>query len=190
MSKAPALNALIVVDAQVGFAEPSWGARCNPRAETNMEMLLSTWRSIGQPIVLVRHDSVTPGSPLRPGQPGNEFLPFIEGAHNLLVTKSVNSAFYGKPDLDEWLQAHDIKALTICGITTNHCCETTARMAGNLGYQVTFALDATYTFDRLGPDGTVVFAEDLMRVTAANLHGEFATVMSTSQACAAVAQPA
>ena len=40
-------------------------------------------------------------------------------------------------------------------------------------------LDATHTFDRVAPDGTVVPAELLARVTAANLHGEFATVVST-----------
>jgi nicotinamidase-related amidase len=72
--------------------------------------------------------------------------------------------------------------MTICGVTTNHCCETTARMAGNLGYRVNFVLDATYTFDRMGPDGVNVLAEELSRVTGANLHGEFATVMTTAQA--------
>ncbi|MFM8351849.1 MAG: cysteine hydrolase family protein [Actinomycetales bacterium] len=188
MGKAQVLNALVVIDVQVGFADPFWGRRCNPKAEENIEVLVSTWRSVGQPIVLVRHDSVSPGSPLRPSQAGNALLPSIDGAHDLFVTKSVNSAFYGTPNLDAWLKASQIDALTICGITTNHCCETTARMAGNLGYQVTFALDATYTFDRIGPDGTVVPAEDLMRATAANLHGEFATITSSAQVCTAVAR--
>jgi nicotinamidase-related amidase len=59
------------------------------------------------------------------------------------------------------------------------CCETTARMGGNLGYDVAFVLDATCTFDLPAPDGTVFAAEDVSRMTAANLHGEFATVMST-----------
>jgi nicotinamidase-related amidase len=105
----------------------------------------------------------------------------VEGPHDLLVTKSVNSAFYGEPDLQAWLDRSGIREVVICGITTNHCCETTARMAGNLGYDVTFVLDATHTFDRVGPDGTVVPAEELARVSAANLHGEFATVRSTSE---------
>jgi nicotinamidase-related amidase len=187
MSRVQPLNALVVVDAQVGFGDPSWGRRSNPQAEGNVGSLISTWRASSQAIVLVQHDSVTPGSPLRPGQPGNALAPYVEGAYDLLVKKSVNSAFYGEPNLDQWLKLHQIEALTICGITTNHCCETTARMAGNLGYQVTFALDATFTFDRIGPDGMVVSAEDLMRVTAANLDGEFATVMSTAEVCAALA---
>ena len=65
--------------------------------------------------------------------------------------------------------------------TTNHCCDPTARVGGTLGHQVLFALDATHTFDRTSPDGQVLSADELARVTAANLHGEFATVVATHQ---------
>ena len=44
---------------------------------------------------------------------------------------------------------------------------------------VRFVLDATHTFDLTGPDGTVIPADVLTQVTAANLHGEFATVVAT-----------
>ena len=54
-------------------------------------------------------------------------------------------------------------------------------MAGNLGYDVLFALDATHTFDRTGPGGTLVTADELAgRRRPASLHGEFATVVSTA----------
>lgn len=171
--------ALIVIDVQQGFADPRWGARKNPDCESNILRLLTAWREMGGPIVLVRHDSSSPESPLRPGQPGNDFMEGIDGAHDLLVAKSVNSAFYGEPDLHAWLDRSGIREVVICGITTNHCCETTARMAGNLGYDVIFVLDATHTFDRTGPDGATITADELARVTAANLDGEFARVMST-----------
>jgi nicotinamidase-related amidase len=74
----------------------------------------------------------------------------------------------------------------VTGITTNHCCETTARVGGNLGYDVWFALDATHTFDRVGPDGTTMTADELARATATNLHGEFATVVTSEQVLAAL----
>ena len=93
----------------------------------------------------------------------------------------MNSAFHGDPDLAAWLRARDLTGLAICGITTNHCCETTARVGGNLGFDVRFVLDATHTFDRTGPDGTTMGADELARVTATNLHGEFATVVATAE---------
>lgn len=172
-------DALLVIDVQAGFDDPSWGPRDNPSCERNIARLLEAWRAQGQPIVLVRHDSTSPESPLRPGQPGNALRPFVEGPHDLLVTKSVNAAFLGTPDLHAWLQGAGIGSVTICGVTTNHCCETTARMAGNLGYAVRFVLDATHTFDRTGPDGTSMSAAELSRATATSLHGEFATVVTT-----------
>lgn len=172
-------HALLVIDVQTGFDDPAWGRRNNPHAETNIAALIEHWQATGQPIVIVRHDSTTPGSPLQPGQPGNALREGIVG--DVLITKSVNSAFYGEPDLQAWLTERGITQLTICGVTTNHCCETTARMAGNLGYDVTFVIDATHTFDRLGPDGQLVSADDLSRATAASLHGEFADVMTTAE---------
>ena len=168
--------ALLVVDVQQGFDDPFWGRRDNPDCEVNISRLVEAWQG---PVVVVRHDSVTPGSPLRPGLPGNALRGFLPTDPDLLVTKSVNSAFYGDPDLHGWLGNRGIEAVVICGVQTNFCCETTARMAGNLGYDTYFVLDATHTFDLTGIDGVVIPAEELARTTAANLHGEFATVVRT-----------
>ena len=96
----------------------------------------------------------------------------------------MNSAFYGTPDLDSWLKKEHINAITVCGIMTNFCCETTARMGGNLGYDVTFVLDATHTFDKKDIEGNIIPAEEVARMTAANLHGEFAIVKSTAEVLA------
>jgi nicotinamidase-related amidase len=176
--------ALIVVDVQVGFDDPRWGKRNNLECEANVRALLQSWRAAGDPVVLVRHDSTSPASPLLPGEVGNAFKPGIDGPHDLLVSKNVNSAFYGTPDLHAWLQAEDIESVVICGIQTNKCCETTARMAGNLGYDTTFVLDATHTFGAPDLGGTMIPAAELARVTATNLHGEFATVRSTAEVLA------
>ena len=172
-------HALVVIDVQQGFDDPVWGPRDNPACEARILELIAAWRAVQWPIVVVRHDSTSADSPLRPGQPGNDLRPGIDG--DVLITKSVNSAFYGDPDLHTWLTERGITRLTLCGVTTNHCCETTARMAGNLGYDVDFVIDATHTFDRIGPDGQVVRAQDLARITATNLHGEFAAVRTTRE---------
>lgn len=174
--------ALVVVDVQRGFDDAAyWGRRNNPACENNVATLLEIWRGHRRPVVFVRHDSTNPQSPLHPGQPGNDLQPLLAGPPDLLVTKTVNSAFHGTPDLDAWLRARGLAGLVVAGITTNHCCETTARVGANLGHHVVFALDATYTFDRPDPDGRTVTADELARVTATNLHGEFATVVRTSE---------
>lgn len=100
---------------------------------------------------------------------------------DLHVRKVVRSAFFGTPDLKGWLDDHGIPAVAITGITTNHCCETTARMAGDLGFDTYFILDATHTFDRQHPDVHTITADDLAAATAASLHEEFATVVSTDE---------
>ncbi|WP_344684257.1 MULTISPECIES: cysteine hydrolase family protein [Actinomycetes] len=173
-------TALIVVDVQQGFRDAThWGRRNNSASEQNIQRLLQAWRAAEMPVVIVRHASTDPGSPLHPAQEGHRLEPFLEGPSALEVVKSVNSSFHGTPDLEAWLRAQDIATIVVCGITTNHCCETTARVGGNLGHRVFFALDATHTFDRVGPDGRVLTADELVRATATNLHGEFATVVST-----------
>lgn len=177
----PTRHALIVVDVQQAFNEPSWGERNNPACEANIAALIEHWRTHDRPLVFVRHDSDEPGSTLAPQHPGNAFKDIVTGEPDLLVSKTVNSSFHGEPDLQAWLDGEGITTIYVCGITTNHCCETTARVGGNLGHDVLFVIDATHTFDRTGPDGTTMTADELARATATNLHGEFATVVSTSE---------
>ena len=179
----PGPIALVVVDAQKAFEDADyWGRRNNPACEENIGALIEAWREHGQPLVFVRHDSTKPDSPLRPGHPGNAFHDVVAGAPDLLVSKHVNSAFHGDPDLAEWLRANGIGDVVICGIQTNMCAETTARVAANLGFDVRFALDATHTFDIAAQDGSTIDADELARVTAANIEPEFGRVVSIAEA--------
>src|SRR4051794_33827977 len=140
----PERAALVLVDVQRGLDDADyWGQRNNAACEDNIGARLAEWRRPGSRVFFVRHNSTTPGSPLRPERSGNELKEVMQGEPDLLVVKEVNSAFYGTPDLHAWLQEAGIKDVVIAGITTNHCCETTARMAGNLGYGTMFVLDAT-----------------------------------------------
>jgi len=173
--------ALLVIDVQQGFDDPGWGPRDNPDAEANIGRLVAAWTDAGRPIVLVRHDSEEESSPLAPGTPGNALKDVVADApHELFVSKLVNSAFHGTPDLDAWLRDRGIRQVVVCGIQTNMCVETTARVGGNLGYDVIVPLDATHTFDLEGPGGIRLTASELARATAVNLDGgEFARVVST-----------
>ncbi|MGW4116549.1 cysteine hydrolase family protein [Actinosynnema sp. NPDC004786] len=166
-------TALVLIDVQRAFDDPVWGKRNNPDAEANIARLLDAWTG---PLVLVRHDSTKPGSPLRPGGDGNRFKPELDRAvPDLVFGKSVNSAFHGEVDLDAWLKGRGVTDLVLAGIQTNMCVETTARVGGNLGYRVRVVLDATFTFDL--EDLT---ADQLAHATAVNLRGGgFAEVVTT-----------
>jgi nicotinamidase-related amidase len=181
------MRALVVIDMQRGFDDLEfWGPTANPDCEANVAALIESFTSAGEPIVVVRHDSRTPRSPLHPDNPGNALVDVVATAPaEVLVTKNVNSAFYGEPDLHGWLQGRGIDEIVVCGIQTNMCVETTARMGGNLGYVVTVPLDATRTFDlqqELPGIGSVRrTAEELMATTALVLQGGgFARVVATA----------
>lgn len=186
--------ALVVVDVQKGFEEADyWGTRNHPGADDNIAALLDAWQSAARPVVFVRHDSVSAGSPLRPGSEGNGFKEYVErrrgkgGGAELLVTKTVNSAFLGGPDLAAWLREAGIRQVVLAGIQTNMCVETTARMGGNLGFEVVVAFDATYTFGLEGPFGWRRSADELAQASAVSLHGGgFASVVMTEDVLTAV----
>ncbi|MDH6214523.1 cysteine hydrolase family protein [Streptomyces pseudovenezuelae] len=181
--------ALVVVDVQKGFEEADfWGPRNNPGADDNIAQLIDVWQSSGRPVVFVRHDSSKPESPLRPGYEGNELKQYVAerrgkgSGPELFVTKTVNSAFLGTPDLGAWLTEAGISQVVLAGIQTNMCVETTARMGGNLGYDVVVPYDATYTFDLEGPFGWRRTADEVGQAAAVSLHGGgFARVVTTKE---------
>jgi hypothetical protein len=59
-------------------------------------------------------------------------------------------------------------------------------MAGNLGFDARLVRDATWTFDRVGPDGDRHSAEQIHAMTLANLNGEFASIVSAAEVVASL----
>jgi nicotinamidase-related amidase len=90
----------------------------------------------------------------------------------------VNSAFIGT-NLKELLDNEKITKLVIVGLTTDHCVSTTARMAGNFGFDTFLVSDATATFNKKGIDGQNFSAELIHETALASLNGEFASVVTT-----------
>ena len=177
--------ALLVVDVQRGFDDPFWGPRNNPEAEGNIARIVGAWRETGRPLFHILHDSTSPNSPLRPGQPGN--LPKAEAEprdDEQVYRKTVNSAFIGT-SLEADLREAGVETLFVVGLTTNHCVSTTVRMAGNLGFATYVVHDATATFDRLGIDGRVRPAAEVHLAALSDLHDEFAALTTSEVVIAA-----
>jgi nicotinamidase-related amidase len=189
MSQSPALKtALVVIDVQRAFDE--WEAagkrRNNPEAVARIADLLAAFRQARAPVFHIRHQGTRPNSSFLPDRPGFQVKDEArERDGEPVIVKRVNSAFIGT-DLESRLRAAAIGTLVICGATTNHCVETSTRMAGNLGFDTSLVRDAAWTFDRIGPDGDTHPAEAIHAMTLSNLNGEFARIVTASEAIAAL----
>lgn len=181
MKAIPRNAALILIDIQQGFDDAKhWGERNNPGAEARAAELLAAWRRSGRPLIHVQHLSTSPGSPLRPGQPGCEHKPEVRPLPGeTVIGKHMNSAFIGT-DLEARLRTQGIDTLVVAGLTTQHCVSTTVRMAGNLGFATVLAADACAAHAQTGYDGKRHSAQAVHEVSLATLHGEFAEVVSTA----------
>jgi nicotinamidase-related amidase len=166
------ITALVVIDLQKGIvALPA----VHPMREIiahNVE-LLRAFRKRHLPVVLVNVAGAAPGR--THAGPRNfvfppdwtELIPELETHPNdHLVTKRRPGAFLGT-DLDQYLRARGVTQIVLTGVATSNGVEATARSAFDLGYHVTFIVDAMTdrdaeahrysverTFPRIGETGT------------------------------------
>lgn len=172
--------ALVIIDLQVGINHPRLGPRNNPEAELRVGELLAAWRMNGRPVVHVRHISREPDSVFRPGQSGCEFQPaFTPLASEAVFEKHVPDAFC-HTGLERWLHVRGISELVIVGVSTNNSVESTARTAGNLGFDTGVVADACYTFDLQDRNGRVWQAEDVHTLALTNLAADYARILESA----------
>ena len=176
-------TALLVIDVQMAFVhrDESGAARITPLAENNIRRLLERFRTAGGKTIHIHHHSHQEGSPFTAGLPGAVVQEFATPAKGEAVyIKHVNSSFIGT-SLEADLRRDGFEHLILCGATVNQCVETTARMAGNLGFDTLFVADGVWAYGSTGPDGRKHGAEDILYIIISNLHGKFATVLSTDE---------
>ncbi len=177
--------ALIIIDQQKGILQPHLGRRNNPQAEDRIVDLLGFWRRSGRPVIHVQHLSREPDSVFWPEQEGVEFQQrFLPQDAEWLIQKQVPDAFCAS-GLEARLREAGIGQLVIVGVATNNSVESTARSAGNLGFDTWVAEDACFTFDKADYFGTLRTAEEVHGMSLGNLQGEYATVVSAAQVLAA-----
>ena len=178
-------TALLVIDAQESFRQRTddWAATANPQVLANIARLVDHARSVGDVVAWVTHAEPGTGGVFDPALGFVKVVSTLEPLDSeLQVTKTSVNAFT-TTDLHEQLTQHGVRRVVICGIRTEQCCETTARLASDLGYEVEFVTDATTTS---GIDAGTTYAsvsgEDLMRRTESVLAARgFATIVTTTQ---------
>ncbi|MCF6272880.1 MAG: cysteine hydrolase [Rhodobacteraceae bacterium] len=181
-------TALLIIDVQEAFNQRvALGHKRNaPYAEANIARLLDAFRLARWPVFHIRHASSDPASLFHPDRSGYAPQTFVQAAPGEReVIKTVNSSFIGT-SLEMDLRRAGITDTVICGATTNHCVETTTRMAGNLGFEAHLVRDACWAFEQTGPDGEMHGAEDIHQMSLSNLHREFAQITTTASLISAI----
>ncbi|MFF3978302.1 cysteine hydrolase family protein [Streptomyces sp. NPDC055808] len=197
-------RALIVIDVQESFrARPLWATISDPKIADQVNRLVQLARRAGDPVVWVLHSEPGSGDVFDPALGHVRLMEELERADGEpLIHKTSHNAFT-TTNLQQLLTERGIRELTICGIRTEQCVETTTRLAGDLGYQVTLAIDATATnpiphrdapagqsvAELLADPRTLPAAEVISRTEYA-LAGRFATIATVEQLEAAAALPA
>jgi nicotinamidase-related amidase len=188
-------RALIVIDVQESFrARPMWQTLDNPSLIDNVQRLVAAARSAGDRVIWVLHAEPGEGGVF---DPANGYVRIVdelrpEGDEPTIVKTSHNA--FTTTNLQQLLTAAGVRSVTVCGLRTEQCVETTARVASDLGYRVTFVTDATGTFPiphwdapaeqtvaELLADPRTLAAADVVARTEYALAGRFATVRSTDE---------
>ncbi|NDL56693.1 isochorismatase family protein [Phytoactinopolyspora sp. XMNu-373] len=184
-----------MVDLQQSFLRrPNWPAVSNPQIVEQVDRLVTAARAAGDLVVWVLHTEPGTGTVFDPAQ-GHVRL--MDGLTPLdaepVITKTSINAFT-TTNLQQLLTTHGIRQLTVCGIQTEQCCETTTRVAADLGFEVIFAIDATATFPiahRDAPSGralpeiladpSTLSTADIITRTEYALAGRFATIRTVDE---------
>ncbi|MFJ6198653.1 isochorismatase family protein [Micromonospora sp. NPDC092111] len=192
--------ALVVIDVQESFRQrPIWAYTSNPDLVGQVDRLVRAARRRGDLVVWVLH--AEPGS-------GGVFDP-VHGHVRLLdglapvdgeptLVKTSHNAFT-TTNLQQRLTSAGVGDVTVCGIRTEQCVETTARLGSDLGYRMTFVTDATATFPiphrDLPADATLaevladprtLSTDEIVARTEYALAGRFATVRTVDEVTAVV----
>ena len=173
-------TALLVIDAQESFRTlPDWSEAAAAAPLAAMQALADQARARSVPVVTIFHVDqdgafVRASGFVRP-------IGSLRIAAGASFDKHRHSALAGS-GLEHWLIRHGITRLIVSGIRTEQCCETTARHASDLGWDVTYVTEATVTSPMTDPAGRTHSVADIKAHTEMVLAGRFARIATVAAA--------
>lgn len=155
----------------------------NPEIASTVGRLVEAARAAGERVVWVLHSEPGTGNVFDPTQGHVQVMSELkpDGDEPVVVKTSANA--FTTTNLQQYLVSHGIRDIVVCGIRTEQCCETTTRVASDLGFAVTFVTDATTTSGIPGLSA----AEIIERTERVLRERGFATIATTDQMVAAFA---
>ncbi|GAA3303537.1 isochorismatase family protein [Dactylosporangium vinaceum] len=191
-------SALLIIDIQESFRHrPSWAAVSNPGIVDTVNPLIDDARARGDLVVWVLHTEPGTGTVFDPA--AGDLVRYMDGlepraGEPQLVKTSANC--FTTTGLQQLLTTEGIRHLIVTGIQTELCCETTTRVAGDLGYDVTYVTEATATFpiahrderdlpyDEILASPRTLPTADIIARTEYALAGRFATIATVKEVLA------
>ncbi|WNI15410.1 cysteine hydrolase family protein [Actinacidiphila sp. ITFR-21] len=188
-------TALVVIDVQESFRQRAgWQAASDPEVAEQVGRLVDFARARGDLVIWVLHAEPGTGTVFDP------LLGYVRPIDGLaaadgepVLTKTSHNAFT-TTNLQQILTERGIRSLITCGIRTEQCVETTTRLASDLGYDVTFVVDATATEPIPDPDAPAgrplaevladprtLLPDEVIARTRYALAGRFATVTTVKE---------
>ena len=188
-------TALIVIDVQESFrVRPNWKAVNHPDIADRVTVLVNAARANGDLVVWVLHTEPGTGGAFDPALGDVRLIEGLEpAAGEPILTKTSHNAFT-TTNLQQILTQHGIREVVISGIRTEQCCETTTRVASDLGYDVVFVTEATATtplphwttpadatLEEILADPRTLSPEVVVERTEYALAGRFATIRTLDE---------
>ena len=177
-------RALVVIDVQESFRQrASWAGSSNPEVVKPVRRLTEAFRSAGAQVFWILHEEPGTGGVFDPARGFVRLMDGLEPAGSEpLIRKTSHNAFT-TTNLQQLLTTAGITEVTVCGIRTEQCVETTARVASDLGYQVVFVTEATATnpIEHWDGSGRTISAREIIERTEYALADRFATIKTVDE---------
>jgi nicotinamidase-related amidase len=170
-------SALLVIDAQDSFkVGDRWLRRDNKEFEQNLARLVGLYRQHGLPVIYFLHSDEDPG--FERTSPHYKLMDFLSPRSSEPVLHKETRNVFTSTGLPALLMEKGVRRVVITGIQMEQCCETSARVAADLGYAVDFVIEATMTFPipNHNQPGEELGVAAIRERTEYALRGRFATI--------------
>lgn len=174
-------QALLVIDVQNEYFTGRLPVTFPEGSLNNILKAMDHAACVGTPVAIIQHTAPSKDSPtFGKGSKEWKLHPEVEKRkRDILIEKNLPGSFTGT-ELEKWLRDQGIERIAICGYMTQMCCDTTARQAFHLGFQVDFLSDATGTLAVQNSAGSIS-ASELHRAVLVTMAAKFARVVGTEE---------
>jgi len=172
-------SALLVIDAQDSFkVGDRWERRNNKEFEKNVGRLVDLYRQHNLPVIYILHSDDDPG--FERTSPHYKLMDFLSPRDSEPILHKETRNAFTSTGLPALLMEKGVRRVVITGIQMEQCCETSARVAADLGYAVDFVTEGTMTFPIPNHDkpGEELGVDAIRERTEYALRRRFATIAS------------